>query len=144
MRAETRKKNTALFDLSWEHACWVTQIFHYSPCICKWPQKYCKYWLGSFKQILTSRWIHKCGLYERGKLAAFSKTMSFIRHNEVLISCNKENHFSFTFPIYAAYISELYTIGLTAPCCCLISATLPWLGCIWTTQRSRTTQRPLG
>ena len=28
--AETRRQSVALFDLSWEHVCWVTQVFCFS------------------------------------------------------------------------------------------------------------------
>lgn len=30
MREETRRQSIALFDLSWEHACQATQVFHLS------------------------------------------------------------------------------------------------------------------
>ena len=36
LRAETRRQSITLFNLSWEHVCWVTQNFHCFVHVCEW------------------------------------------------------------------------------------------------------------
>ena len=35
LRAETRRQSITLFNLSWEHVCWVTQNFHCFVHVCE-------------------------------------------------------------------------------------------------------------
>ena len=59
-RAETRRKSTTLFDLSWELTCHTTQMFHCSAHVRESP----KLLILGCKYTLVSRQICKNGILE--------------------------------------------------------------------------------
>lgn len=91
MKEETRRRSIVLFDLSWEHACLATQIFHHS-AVHKWLWKYPKYWFEVTNQF---RWAGKFTnteftnkedwMYAQGQFNFCSITVVWLTSNKLFI-----------------------------------------------------------